>query len=142
MAAAAEHQAALNQALNEIAKSDVTVKPGAHAGAQTANAVHANWAIAAPAAVHKTAESTAWSAISIRALGYGWLAIVIGLTAYLLLDMRRLRSLVARADAPSPALQRVFDDVSRELGLGKAPALRISDALDSPALPASLIPWF
>ncbi|MCE5231642.1 type II secretion system protein GspG [bacterium] len=142
MTAAVEHEAAVNQALNEIAKSDVALKPGAIVSSQAPAAIQASSTIAAPApAVHKTSEHTVWSAISpIRALEYAWLAVVLGLTAYLLIDMRRLKSLVGRAGAPSPELQRVFDEVARDLGLTKLPNLRISDALDSPALAGIIHP--
>lgn len=142
VASAVNHQAALAKILEESTKSDIVVKPNTSVSAP-ASAVQSNSSATVPVAMNHENQpvKTIWSSVTpIGVMEYAWLAIVLGLSAYLIFDMRRLGSLLRHAAAPSPELQRVFDKVARELGLSKAPALLVSDALDSPALAGILRP--
>lgn len=130
-----QRQAALNQILSATAEPGDDVAKSA-----PANASVAKTAASAPAAAAVAGKGFSVSISPARAVEAAWLAVVLGMIGYLAFDMRRLRRLVG-ASGPAPAgVQDIYDEVARELGIAAAPELRVSDALDSPALGGVLKP--
>lgn len=132
---------AIGKALAETAPGEITAVAAGPAATQNAAqpASSPAWPAqpaAAPAAKPaETNPATARSPFSpARAAILGWLAFVLASCGYLALDMRRLGRLVRQSTAAEPRLQGAFDAFAHELKLRAAPRLRVSDALDSPAL--------
>ncbi|MEN6627090.1 MAG: M56 family metallopeptidase [Candidatus Sumerlaeia bacterium] len=130
-----QRQAALNQILSATAETGDDVAKSAPANASVAKTV-----ASAPAAATVAGKGFSVSISPARAVEAAWLAVVLGMIGYLAFDMRRLRRLVG-ASGPAPAgVQDIYNEVARELGIAAAPELRVSDALDSPALGGVLKP--
>ena len=69
-----------------------------------------------------------------------WAAGIFSFILFGLWDRRRLGRILAGARPASPALRAQLDDLSARLGVRRPPLLRITDALESPALARTLAP--
>jgi bla regulator protein BlaR1 len=82
--------------------------------------------------------SAAW--VALRIATAIWAAIVFAHLALLLLDALRLRRLLRRATRPSPAIEAEHEDLAKDLGLRRIPALRESTEVTTPQVVGLLRP--
>jgi bla regulator protein blaR1 len=86
----------------------------------------------------QTPTSAAWVALRIATVM--WALVVIAHLALLVLDAQRLRRLLRRATRPSPAIENEHEDLAKDLGLRRVPALRESPEVTAPQVVGLLRP--